>query len=732
MHVSWLVLVLLVTSSAHAAEPVPVAVSYFENSSGKADLAPLEKGLADMLITDLAVSDELVIVERARLEAVVNELRLQHSAWADKASAQRLGKGLGAAYLLTGAFIVDAKTMRIDVRVVDVASGAVVLTTKAAGTLDDFFAIEQQLASSLLDGLGAKLTLLAKKRIGAGSTTSFEAFQHYCRSLEARDRHDESGERDALAKALAADPEFGRVKARVAALETKVAALEVAGGRILRPSSAADHLHNARIEREQGKRDAAIAAVRSAAAVAPGLLDVWLMVRALDAGLAVPRDMPGLTTPLRRLVDAYLKGDADVLWTALADARERLQAAVLLFDLVAPELPAPTLRRFRMVVDAVLILEGAASAHQLEGLVLDPAALATRVQRLRQQQLGGERWEQIQRQADAAFVNRVGYAVIFGSWELIALTMEEPRDLVLTIEREASHPHWKEKPASRAAHPIAVEDYAKLVPPAELAAIKAAIASPSGLVYQATRDVDPYVPLENDPPVAGSLGKPIAIPAKSIKCKPSASIVTGTSCASILRIPFGVLPPGLYRLTLDYRDRNGKAVHVSTPTWAREVELVESLGPQNDRGDYVNARLLHRLADFTQPRHRGAVEALLAKVVSKRPLVPAYAVMVSTWFRNHQPGTRGPHVRYIDRIAWDVDFALRGGKDVVESDYVEWQRYRDQILSKGWAIRADVDEDVDYLALPALTKGEHTICVATQRADGTRSAEAECTRIVVD
>src|SRR5215831_11843002 len=60
-----------------AARPPPtVAVSYFDNNTGKAEYDPLAKGLADMLITDLGQLQALRVVEREKLNQILAELKL--------------------------------------------------------------------------------------------------------------------------------------------------------------------------------------------------------------------------------------------------------------------------------------------------------------------------------------------------------------------------------------------------------------------------------------------------------------------------------------------------------------------------------------------------------------------------------------------------------------------------------------------------------------------------------
>ena len=196
------------SQEAHADDRIAVAVSYFDNTSKDEKLDPLKKGLAEMLITDLSISSEIKMVERERLNDVLKEVELQKSPYMDKSSAAKLGKGLGAAYIVTGSYIVSGDSMRVDCRMVDVETSEVAIAAKAEGKTTDFLSIERSLATQLLEGLGGSLSLIQKKKIGAGGTGSLKALTSYSDGLDALDSGDTKKAAAALKKALDSDPDF--------------------------------------------------------------------------------------------------------------------------------------------------------------------------------------------------------------------------------------------------------------------------------------------------------------------------------------------------------------------------------------------------------------------------------------------------------------------------------------------------------------------------------------------
>ena len=193
---------------AAALAPVTVAVSYFDNNTGKAEYDPLAKGLADMLITDLGQLRALRVVEREKLNQILAELKLSRSKFIDPKTARRLGKGLAAQFILSGGYTLAGDTLRIDARVFNVETGAVLTSERVEGKKDEFFALEKDIADVLIVALEVKLASAEKSKLRANATQSFEAWSSYAAGLDAQDRGDAAAARAAYAKALAADPNY--------------------------------------------------------------------------------------------------------------------------------------------------------------------------------------------------------------------------------------------------------------------------------------------------------------------------------------------------------------------------------------------------------------------------------------------------------------------------------------------------------------------------------------------
>jgi len=200
-----------------------VAVLYFTNGAlmDNASYAPLSKGMAEMLITELAQNTAVRVVERDRLQSVIEEQNLQNSDRVDKETAIKLGKTLGARHMLLGTFVVDQrKNMRIDVRAVNTETSAIEYTESVTGNADNLLQLVIQLGSKVNAGL--KLPALKTASVStpaAKSPNQFKAIMAMSQALEAEDQKNKAQAVSLYKQAIALNPDFDRAKVRLASIE---------------------------------------------------------------------------------------------------------------------------------------------------------------------------------------------------------------------------------------------------------------------------------------------------------------------------------------------------------------------------------------------------------------------------------------------------------------------------------------------------------------------------------
>lgn len=138
--------------AAAQAKPV-VAVMYFDNNSigkDRADFEGIGKGLADMLITDMAQNPNVRVVERERIQALVTEQGLVKSGAIDPQTAIRLGKIIGAQYMITGGFMSDGRgSYVLTARAINVETSQITSPTRITSKGDDVLALMNLLSTKL-------------------------------------------------------------------------------------------------------------------------------------------------------------------------------------------------------------------------------------------------------------------------------------------------------------------------------------------------------------------------------------------------------------------------------------------------------------------------------------------------------------------------------------------------------------------------------------------------------
>ena len=140
-----------------------IAILEFENNSGDKSSDHLRKGLRDMLVTDLQNAKGLQLIERARLNDILKELKLAKGEYLDKSSAVKVGKLLGVKGLLTGSYIFSKDKIRIDIKLISPETGKILYTQSVSGKKDEFFDLEKELAENIAKSSLSDTPLLLRR-----------------------------------------------------------------------------------------------------------------------------------------------------------------------------------------------------------------------------------------------------------------------------------------------------------------------------------------------------------------------------------------------------------------------------------------------------------------------------------------------------------------------------------------------------------------------------------------
>ena len=203
-----------------------IAVLAFKNLRPDTDTDWIGAGAVETLTTKLAAVPGLITTERSQVAQLAQEKGFQESDLAEPAGAAKAGKLLGAERVVLGTYVTDGDTLMFNVRVVDVATGAILSATGVTGTksklFDTFFDLADAVIKSfdktvvIVDNRPAVRGAAAADRIALTAeqlaqlrkpaTDSIKAYEAYARASAADDPDDKLRW---TSRAIGFDPKFG-------------------------------------------------------------------------------------------------------------------------------------------------------------------------------------------------------------------------------------------------------------------------------------------------------------------------------------------------------------------------------------------------------------------------------------------------------------------------------------------------------------------------------------------
>lgn len=134
-----------------------IAVLPFENGGvigpDKEDFEPLTVGIQQMLLTELAQNPAVRIVERRILRDLIAEQDLGASGRVDPQTAARIGRLVGARYVVKGVFMDVMGTFRLDGHIVDVETSEIIKTEEVRDRREKLYDLLVELAHRIMVGV---------------------------------------------------------------------------------------------------------------------------------------------------------------------------------------------------------------------------------------------------------------------------------------------------------------------------------------------------------------------------------------------------------------------------------------------------------------------------------------------------------------------------------------------------------------------------------------------------
>ncbi len=194
--------------SATPGAPNTVAVMPFSFTGADSSLKPLERGFAELVTTDLSRSSSLTVLDRMRLQSLLDEIALQQNG-TQEGTGVRAGKMLQAGKMVGGTIQQQGERLQASAIVTDVASTQLAAPTTDNQTLDQLFTLEKNIALGLFNNLGITLTTAERNAIEQRPTRSLAAFLAYSHGLELEDQGKYDDARRSFDDAVRVDPRFG-------------------------------------------------------------------------------------------------------------------------------------------------------------------------------------------------------------------------------------------------------------------------------------------------------------------------------------------------------------------------------------------------------------------------------------------------------------------------------------------------------------------------------------------
>ncbi len=144
-----------------------IVVLPFDDLSPGHDNEWFSDGLADDLISNLSKLSQLFVVDRITSRQYKNT----------KLTLKQIAAELGVNHVLTGSVRKSEKQIQIVVTLIETETGRTLWEKKYPGTMDDIFAIQEQVSFKIAESLKLILTTEEKEKVGRRRTENAEAYE---------------------------------------------------------------------------------------------------------------------------------------------------------------------------------------------------------------------------------------------------------------------------------------------------------------------------------------------------------------------------------------------------------------------------------------------------------------------------------------------------------------------------------------------------------------------------
>jgi len=191
-----------------AVAPQSIAVLPMAFFASDPELEPLIYALSDMMITDFKVSNALVVLERAQIQTLLDEMQLTSAGYAEAETGARAGRLLRAEHVFQGALTsLGQQELQTAADVLNVQRAASIGELTESALLEQLFDMEKQIViRTIREVLGVELTPAEEQRILENRMDNVLAFLAYGRGLRELDDGNYEAAQAEFDLALSLDP----------------------------------------------------------------------------------------------------------------------------------------------------------------------------------------------------------------------------------------------------------------------------------------------------------------------------------------------------------------------------------------------------------------------------------------------------------------------------------------------------------------------------------------------
>ncbi|MFI5207360.1 MAG: CsgG/HfaB family protein [Gemmatimonadales bacterium] len=185
------------------------------------DYEALRRGLASLTITELTANPAIRVVERTQLQQLLQEQNLGREGRLDNETMARVGRIIGARYMVTGTFFDNHGAVRVDARIFNVETSEILRTQSVTGRMDNLYDMLPRLAQQLMHD--AQLPPLERGAANefrqANPPPPTQAVMAYSRAVLYADRGDTNRAVEQYRHALQTFPQYTQARTACNALQ---------------------------------------------------------------------------------------------------------------------------------------------------------------------------------------------------------------------------------------------------------------------------------------------------------------------------------------------------------------------------------------------------------------------------------------------------------------------------------------------------------------------------------